>query len=62
MTALSNEEAFAELYYSKKIIKQVLGVTVTCWRPPFGDVDDRIRFLAASLGMRTIVWDNDTEE
>jgi hypothetical protein len=39
MTSLSNEEAFAELYYAKKAIKDVLGVTVQCWRPPYGDVD-----------------------
>jgi hypothetical protein len=27
MTALSNEEAFAELWYSRKAIKDLLGVT-----------------------------------
>jgi hypothetical protein len=43
MTALTNEQAFAELYYSKKAIHGVLGITVQCWRPPYGDVDDRIR-------------------
>lgn len=32
MTALTNEQVFAELYYSKKAIKDVLGVTVQCWR------------------------------
>lgn len=35
MTSLTNEEAFAELYYTKKAIKDVLGITVRCWRPPF---------------------------
>ncbi|KAM0749311.1 glycoside hydrolase/deacetylase [Meredithblackwellia eburnea MCA 4105] len=49
MTAMTNEQAFAELYYSKKIIKDVLGITVRCWRPPYGDVDDRIRFIADAL-------------
>ncbi|TFK48946.1 carbohydrate esterase family 4 protein [Heliocybe sulcata] len=60
MTALTNEEAFAELYFSKKAIKDVLGITPQCWRPPFGDVDDRIRYIAQSLGMQTVIWVEDT--
>ncbi|KAH9819166.1 hypothetical protein DFH28DRAFT_957846 [Melampsora americana] len=62
MTGLTNEQVFAELYFSKKIIKDVLGVTVQCWRPPFGDVDDRVRFIANALGMSTILWDNDVND
>jgi len=62
MTAMTNEEAFAELYYSKKAIHDVLGITVQCWRPPFGDVDDRIRYIANELGLRTIIWDQDTND
>jgi len=62
MTGLTSEQAFAELYFSKKIIKDILGITVQCWRPPFGDVDDRIRFIAASLGLSTILWDNDVND
>jgi hypothetical protein len=60
MTGFSSEDAFAELYYSVKAIKLVLGVTVTCWRPPFGDVDDRIRAIAEGLGLRTIIWKYDS--
>lgn len=62
MTALTNEQAFAELYFSKRILKDVMGITVQCWRPPFGDVDDRIRYIAAGLGMSTILWDNDVND
>ncbi|KAL8277230.1 hypothetical protein RQP46_010403 [Phenoliferia psychrophenolica] len=53
MTAMTNEQAFAELYYSKKAIKDVLGITVN-------DVDDRIRWIANALDMITIVWEEDT--
>lgn len=60
MTGFVSQDAFAELYYSIKAIKLVLGVTVTCWRPPFGDVDDRIRAIANALGLRTIIWQYDT--
>ena len=62
MTTLSNEQVFAELYYTGKIIKTVLGVTPRCWRPPFGDTDDRVRAIAAGLGLRTIVWKEDTDD
>ncbi|KAK4057347.1 hypothetical protein OIO90_001413 [Microbotryomycetes sp. JL221] len=62
MTGLTNEQAFAELYFSKKAIKDVVNVTVRAWRPPFGDVDDRIRFIAQALDMKTIVWSEDTDD
>ncbi|KWU45895.1 family 4 carbohydrate esterase [Rhodotorula sp. JG-1b] len=60
MTSLTNEQVFAELYYSKKAIKDVMGVTVQCWRPPYGDVDDRVRYIAQALGLRTIIWSDNT--
>ncbi|KAK7470316.1 hypothetical protein VKT23_001747 [Stygiomarasmius scandens] len=57
MTGFVSQDAFAELYYS---IKLVTGVTPTCWRPPFGDVDDRIRAIAHALGLQTIIWQHDS--
>ncbi|KZP25895.1 carbohydrate esterase family 4 protein [Athelia psychrophila] len=62
MTAFSSEDAFAELWYTLNAIKLVVGVTPTCWRPPFGDVDDRIRAIAAGLGLRTILWQFDSND
>lgn len=62
MTTLSNEQVFAELYYTVRIIKDVIGVTTRCWRPPFGDVDDRVRSIANALGLRTIIWSDDTDD
>ncbi|GAA5890788.1 hypothetical protein JCM6882_000664 [Rhodosporidiobolus microsporus] len=60
MTSMTNEQAFAELYFSKKAIKDILGITVRCWRPPYGDVDDRIRYIAQQLDMTTVIWTDDT--
>jgi peptidoglycan/xylan/chitin deacetylase (PgdA/CDA1 family) len=60
MTAFASEDAFAELWYSMKAIKLVTGVTPTCWRPPYGDVDDRIRAIANALGLQTIIWQYDS--
>ncbi|WFD21241.1 hypothetical protein MCAP1_003502 [Malassezia caprae] len=61
-TTFSNEQVFAELFYTIRVIKAVIGVTPTCWRPPFGDVDDRVRAIAAGLGLRTILWQEDTDD
>jgi len=62
MTALTNEQVFAELYFTKKAIHDITGVSVQCWRPPYGDIDDRVRFIATKLGLRTIGWDQDTND
>lgn len=62
MTALSNEQAFAELYYTMQAIKLVTGVTPQCWRPPFGDLDDRIRVIANGLNLKSILWELDSED
>ncbi|KIM44023.1 carbohydrate esterase family 4 protein [Hebeloma cylindrosporum] len=43
-------------------IKLGAGVTPTCWRPPFGDVDDRIRAIANGLGLRTMLWQYDSQD
>ncbi|KAJ7734491.1 carbohydrate esterase family 4 protein [Mycena maculata] len=62
MTSFSNEGAFGELYYTMQAIKLVTGVTPTCWRPPFGDVDNRIRYIASQLGLETILWKYDSND
>ncbi|WFD01200.1 hypothetical protein MYAM1_003962 [Malassezia yamatoensis] len=62
MTTLTNEQVFAELYYSAKAVKKIIGVTTSCWRPPQGDVDDRVRYIASALGLRTILWQEDTDD
>lgn len=61
-TTLEDENVFAELYYTMRVIKDVIGVTPRCWRPPYGDVDDRVRAIATGLGLRTIIWDQDTDD
>lgn len=62
MTSLSNDKVVSELYWSAKAIKAATGVTPKCWRPPQGDVDDRVRAIAWQMGMRTIMWDRDTND
>ncbi|OBZ79077.1 Chitin deacetylase [Grifola frondosa] len=55
MTTLTTDQLIAELGWSRKIIKDVTGVTPKYWRPPYGDVDDRVRAVAAALGLQNCV-------
>lgn len=62
MTTLTNAEVVAELYWTLRAIKEATGITPRCWRPPQGDVDDRVRAIAWQMGMHTILWDKDTQD
>ncbi|KAF5377610.1 hypothetical protein D9615_005128 [Tricholomella constricta] len=56
LTTLSNDEIIAELGWSKKVIKDVLGVTPNMMRPPFGDIDDRVRAISIAMGLTPVMW------
>ncbi|KAJ8521272.1 hypothetical protein ONZ45_g2022 [Pleurotus djamor] len=63
LTSLTNEQIVAELGWTRKAIKTVLGVTPLTMRPPFGDigtfislVDDRVRAISLAMGMVPIIW------
>ncbi|KAF6751298.1 carbohydrate esterase family 4 protein [Ephemerocybe angulata] len=56
LTSLTNEQIVAELGWTRKAIKAVLGVTPTTMRPPFGDIDDRVRAITLAMGMVPIMW------
>jgi peptidoglycan/xylan/chitin deacetylase (PgdA/CDA1 family) len=45
-----------------QIIKLTTGVTPTCWRPPYGDIDDRIRAISQALGLRAVLWQYDSND
>ncbi|KAL6299036.1 hypothetical protein BKA93DRAFT_830233 [Sparassis latifolia] len=56
MTTLTTEQVVAELGWAKAIIKAIIGVTPLCWRPPYADVDNRVRAIAKALNLETIIW------
>lgn len=55
-TSLTNEEIVAELGWTKQIIKDVTGVTPNTMRPPYGDIDDRVRYISLQMGLTPIIW------
>jgi len=56
LTSLTNEQIVAELGWTRKAIKAVLGVTPTTMRPPYGDIDDRVRAISLAMGLTPIIW------
>lgn len=56
LTTLTNEQIVAELGWSKEVIRSVIGVTPNTMRPPYGDIDDRVRAIALQMGLTPIIW------
>ena len=56
LTTLTTEQVIAELGWSKKVIRDVLGVTPNTMRPPYGDIDDRVRAISLAMGLIPIMW------
>jgi len=56
LTSLTNDEIIAELGWSKKVIKDVLGVTPNMMRPPYGDIDNRVRAISIAMGLTPVMW------
>jgi len=56
LTTLTNEQIIAELGWSKKVIKDVLGVTPNMMRPPYGDIDNRVRAISTAMGLTPVIW------
>ncbi|RXW22905.1 hypothetical protein EST38_g2953 [Candolleomyces aberdarensis] len=56
LTQLTNDEIIAELGWTKKVIKDILGITPNMMRPPFGDIDNRVRAISLAMGMTPVIW------
>ncbi|KAH7093884.1 glycoside hydrolase/deacetylase, partial [Auriculariales sp. MPI-PUGE-AT-0066] len=56
LTTQSTIQVIAELGWSKKIVTDVLGVTPLYFRPPDGDIDDRVRAIARAMNLTPVLW------
>ncbi|KAK5814742.1 hypothetical protein F5H01DRAFT_347252 [Linnemannia elongata] len=61
-TSLTNEQFVAEVKYTEMAIKELCGFTPRYFRPPYGDIDDRIRGLLWAMGYTSVIWDLDTND
>jgi len=56
LTTLTNEQIVAEFAWSLKAFKDILGIEPNCARPPYSDVDDRVRYILNAMGLKVILW------
>ncbi len=59
LTRYSDAAIADQLTRASDVIEEVTGAAPACFRPPFGAVSDRVRRVAAGLGLATIMWDVD---
>lgn len=62
MTTLTNEQIVAELKWNELTIHQVTDLSPKYFRPPYGDIDNRVREVAAALGFMSIIWNYDIND
>ncbi|EPQ27975.1 uncharacterized protein PFL1_04302 [Pseudozyma flocculosa PF-1] len=56
LTMLTNEQIVAELGWTREVIRQTIGVSPNTMRPPYGDIDDRVRAISNQMGLTPIIW------
>ncbi|KAF9547941.1 chitin deacetylase [Mortierella hygrophila] len=56
LTTLTNQEIVAEIRWSEKAIRDVTGLTMKYVRPPFGDIDNRVREILRQMGYTVVIW------
>ncbi|KAJ1306991.1 hypothetical protein OPQ81_007971 [Rhizoctonia solani] len=56
LTTLTNEQIIAELGWTRKAIRDVTGVTPLTMRPPYGDIDDRVRAISMAMDLTPVIW------
>lgn len=62
LTTLDDEAVRSELERTQDVIASATGQTPDVLRPPYGDVDDRVRSIATRTGLRVVLWNLDTED
>ncbi|KAI8093849.1 uncharacterized protein BX664DRAFT_330734 [Halteromyces radiatus] len=60
LTSQTNEQIIAELKWTELAIKEVIGLSPRFMRPPYGDMDDRVREVVKQLGFIPVIWNYDT--
>ncbi|KAJ3205621.1 chitin deacetylase [Dinochytrium kinnereticum] len=56
MTTQSNDHVMAEIVWNMLAVKSVIGRYPRYFRFPYGDMDDRMRAIIHSLGLRAVHW------
>ncbi|KAG0149581.1 hypothetical protein CROQUDRAFT_73989 [Cronartium quercuum f. sp. fusiforme G11] len=63
MSTQSDHAVLGELGWTLQIIYDKTGRLPAYWRPPYGDVDNRVRAIAKNVfGLQTVIWNHDTND
>ncbi|RPF23343.1 polysaccharide deacetylase family protein [Myceligenerans xiligouense] len=62
LTTLDDADVRDELRRTQDAIAEATGFTPFLLRPPYGDVDGRVRSLATRTGLDVVLWSVDTED
>ncbi|KAF9933283.1 chitin deacetylase, partial [Modicella reniformis] len=59
LTTLSNEQIVAEMKWTEKAVMAATGLRMKYMRPPYGDINKRVRFVLNKLGYIPVDWTGD---
>ncbi|KAG0198306.1 chitin deacetylase [Mortierella sp. GBA30] len=59
LTTLTNEQIVAEMKWTEKAVLEATGVKLKYMRPPYGDINNRVRFVLKKLGYIPVDWTGD---
>ncbi|KAG0220107.1 chitin deacetylase [Mortierella sp. NVP41] len=59
LTTLSNEQIVAEMKWTEKAVMDATGLRMKYMRPPYGDINNRVRFVLKKLGYIPVDWTGD---
>ncbi|KAF9575190.1 chitin deacetylase [Mortierella alpina] len=59
LVTLTNEQIVAEIRWTEKAIFEATGVRPKYLRPPYGDMNNRVRFLLKKMGYTVVDWTGD---
>jgi len=62
LTMLADQQVVNELNITNVYVRAAGGPRLSCFRPPFGNTDERVDGIANSLGLQSVGWTIDTRD
>ena len=62
LTSMTTSVVVTDLEWTLRIVQEVTGVRPKCLRPPYGDIDDRVRAIVKAMGLTVYLWNYDTSD
>ncbi|MFF5210847.1 polysaccharide deacetylase family protein [Streptosporangium sp. NPDC000396] len=59
---VSEDKIREELTKTQDIVKQITGKAPTMFRPPYGEMDDRVQTIAKEMGLPIVLWNGGSRD